>query len=365
MHVREITKILEDIAPLDLQEGYDNAGLLTGNPDQEVTGVLCTLDVTQEVLDEAIALQANLIVSHHPLIFGSLKSLTGRNATEQILIRAIKNDIAVYAAHTNMDNVSEGVNRMISEKLGLEKVRILSPQRGLLSKLVTFVPEAHADKVREVIFSAGAGHIGNYDSCSYNLSGTGTFRGGESTNPFVGEKGKLHHENEIRIETIVPKNIMSKVLSAMIAAHPYEEVAYDVYPLENSLTSVGAGMIGELRTPLQKEEFLVLLKTTFNIPVIRYAGKENQVFKRIAVCGGAGSFLLSKAIREKADVFITGDIKYHQFFEPGNQIMLCDIGHYESEQFTKELFYTLLTKKISNFAVHLSKIVTNPIKYYT
>ncbi len=365
MKIADIRKVLEDIAPLSLQESYDNAGLLTGSNEWEISGILCALDVTEEVIDEAIENGDNLIVSHHPVIFSEIKSVTGKTITERILIKAIKNDIAIYASHTNLDNVDNGVNKKIGEKLGLSNCKILSPGKNKLVKIVTFVPEDHAAKVRKALFTAGAGHIGNYDSCSYNLAGQGTFRGGEGTNPYVGEKGKLHVENEIRIETVVPKDRINKCIAAMIKSHPYEEVAYDIYPIENEYNKIGAGMIGEFKRPVSHIEFMELIKTTFKIPVIRYSGKIMEAYSKIAVCGGSGSFLIKKAIHENSDAFLTSDIKYHQFFETEQKILLCDIGHYESEQFTKEIFYDLLNKKISTFAVHLSSIVTNPIKYFT
>lgn len=364
MKIKEAIHIIEDFAPLNIQESYDNAGLTIGNREDEISGILCTIDVTESVIEEAIKLKANLIVSHHPVIFTGIKSLTGQSENERVIIKAIRNNIALYAAHTNIDNTSGGVNYKIAEKLGLSKLKVLEPVKSSLIKLVTFVPENHAEHVRQALFEGGAGKIGNYDSCSYNIEGTGTFRGGEETNPYVGEKGKLHFEKEVRIEIVVPNYLLKNVLKNLFKSHPYEEVAYDLYPLTNENPAVGAGLIGELNQGITAFEFLNLLKTTFHSQAIRYAGKTNGKIKKVAVCGGAGSFLIGPSIQTGADAFVTGDIKYHQFFEAENNILLCDIGHYESEQFTKELFYTLLTKKISTFAVHLSEVVTNPIKYH-
>ncbi len=329
----------------------------------EVRAVLLCVDVTEDVIDEALSLNANLIVAHHPLIFSGLKKITGYTSTERIVIKAIKNDVAVYAAHTNLDSVTGGVNSKICEKLGLKKCRILAPATGELRKLVTFVPNDQAEKVRMAIFEAGAGKIGEYDQCSYNLEGHGTFRGSENTNPFVGEQGKLHFEEETRIETIFPVIYQTKVINALLKVHPYEEVAYDVYPLENNYEKVGIGMVGELDTPEEEDIFLAALKDIFKIPVIRHSVLLGKPIQRVAVCGGSGSFLIQKAISANADIFLTGDMKYHQFFEADNEIIIADIGHYESEQFTKEIFYDLLTKKFPKFAVHLSKIVSNPINY--
>jgi len=364
MKIKEVIKILEEAAPVQLQESYDNSGLAIGNPEAEVTAALCTIDITEAVLDEALRLGANLIISHHPVIFHGIKSITGRNDNEKIIIRTIKNDIAIYSAHTNIDNIANGVNQKICEKIDLTNCQVLQPLKNHLFKLVTFVPVDSGNKIREAIFNSGAGHIGNYDSCSYNTEGLGTFKGDENTNPYIGEKGKLHTEKETRIETIVPKHLLKKVINSLLNAHPYEEVAYDIYPLENEYMQAGAGMIGNLTEPVSIEIFLKQLKKTFNIPVIRYSGNNRNLIKKVAVCGGSGSFLINAAIQQKADAFLTGDIKYHQFFDAGNNLLLCDIGHFESEQFTKEIFYSLLIKKISTFAVHLSKEVTNPIKYY-
>lgn len=364
MKLSDIIKILEDFAPLVYQEDYDNSGLQIGEPGTDIKGILCTVDITKEVLDEAINKDANLIVAHHPLIFSGLRSLTGRSEVELLVKNTIKSDIAIYACHTNLDNISYGVNQKICEKLGITEAEPIIAAKGELLKLVTFVPLKNAEEVRMALFSAGAGHIGNYDSCSYNIEGTGSFRGDDSTNPHVGEKGKLHYEPEIRIETILPKASKSKVLSALFNIHPYEEVAYDLYPLENKYNKIGAGKIGNLKSEMHTDEFLNLLKKTFKSSCIRYSGGNNIPIKKVAVCGGSGSFLIKHALMKGANAFVTGDIKYHQFFENENKMLLADIGHFESEQFTKEIFYEILSKKIPNFAVHLSEIKTNPIKYF-
>jgi len=362
--IKDITNFLESFAPLQLQESYDNAGLILGNPGDELQGALITLDVTEKVVDEAIRYKCNLIVAHHPVVFSGLKKITGKNYVERTLLKAIKNDIAIYAAHTNLDSVWGGVNGKICEKLGLENCRILEPAGGLLKKLVTFVPVRYAEKVRLAVFNAGAGSIGNYDSCSFNAEGRGTFRAGENTHPFVGEKGKLHTEGEIRFETIFPACIQGKVLNALLHTHPYEEVAYDIYPLENKLSQIGMGMIGTLPNEKNELDFLQQLKTTFNTGGIRHTALLNKNVKKVAVCGGAGAFLLKRAIAAEADFFVTADFKYHQFFDAENKIVIADIGHFESEQFTKELFYELLTKNFSKFAVRLSEVNTNPVFYF-
>lgn len=363
IQIKDIINELEKIAPPSYQEIYDNAGLITGNALQEAKGILLCLDSTEEIIDEAIATGCNMVIAHHPIVFSGLKKITGKNYVERTIIKAIKNDIAIYAIHTNLDNVHAGVNKKICDKLGILNTKILSPKKNLLKKLVTFCPVEHAAKIREAIFNAGAGNIGNYSECSFNGNGTGTFKGNESASPFVGEKGKQHHENEIRIETIFESVNEKKIIEALINSHPYEEVAYDIYSLDNSYQSAGSGMIGELQSEMNEKEFLLFVKSQLNTPVIRHTSFLNKKIKRIAVCGGAGFFLLNDAIASKADVFITSDVKYHQFFDADNKILLADVGHFESEQFTGELLYESLNKIFPTFAIRLTKMSTNPVKY--
>jgi len=363
MQLKQITQFIESIAPLAFQESYDNAGLIIGHPDDEISGILITLDVTEEILDEAISKNLNLIVCHHPIVFSGIKKLNGKTYIERCVAKAIKNDIAIYAAHTNLDSVFGGVNSKICEKLELQNCRILAPTTGFLKKMVTFVPVADAEKVRNAILGAGAGHIGNYDFCSFNQTGNGTFRGNDQTNPYVGEKNQLHTEDETRIETIFPKHIQSKVIHALLQAHPYEEVAYDIYPLDNEYSQSGIGMIGELQEPIDELDFLRKIKVVFNCEVVKHTQLLGKPISKVAVCGGSGSTYLGKAMAQNADIFISGDFKYHQFFDAESQIIIADIGHYESEQFTKEVFYELLTKKFPKFAVHLSDFSTNPVSY--
>lgn len=358
-----ITRFLEDFAPLPLQESYDNSGLLTGSAGWPCTGILVSLDCTEDVIDEAIANGCNMVVAHHPIIFSGLKRLTGSNYIERTIIKAIKNDIAIYAIHTNLDNVSLGVNRKIGEMLGLENLQILSPKMGLLKKLVTFCPTNTAEAVRNALFEAGAGAIGNYADCSFNTEGTGTFTAGEGTNPYVGQLGQRHTEPETRIETVFPAYIENKVLNALLAAHPYEEVAYDIYSIENKSQNIGSGMVGTLPQPIAEMAFLSQLKSTFNCGVVKYTKPLGNKVSRVAICGGSGRFLLNDAIKAGADVFVTSDFKYHDYFDADNRIVVADIGHYESEQFTKELLYGILIKKFSTFAVCTSISGTNPINY--
>jgi dinuclear metal center YbgI/SA1388 family protein len=363
MLLRNIVQYLGEVAPLDYQESYDNAGLITGDKNKEISSALITLDVTEEVIDEAIFHGCDLIISHHPLIFKGIKQITGDNEVERCLIKAIRNDLAIYASHTNLDSITGGVNSKICSKIGLENCRILSPVKNQLLKLITYVPEQYLEEVREALFSAGAGVIGNYDQCSFSHPGEGTFRGNEESNPFVGTKGSLHNEKEFRLETILPKHLVSKVVVALNRSHPYEEVAYDLVPLENYLPGVGIGMIGELAIPGAEVETLEKIKQIFGCQVIRHTSLLNKEIRRIAVCGGSGSFLVPKAISEGADLFISADFKYHDFFGADKRILLADIGHYESEQFTKEVLKEIVLKKFPTFALRLSDVKTNPVSY--
>ncbi|HKJ80120.1 MAG TPA: Nif3-like dinuclear metal center hexameric protein [Prolixibacteraceae bacterium] len=362
--IKDITTFLESVAPLKLQESYDNAGLIIGDENAKISSAIVTLDVTEEVVDEAIEKKAGLIVAHHPIIFSGLKKLTGKTYIERTVLKAIKNDVAIYAAHTNIDSVMGGVNAKICAKLGLENCKILQPANGQLKKLVTFIPTEHAEKVRQAVFEAGAGNIGNYDYCGFNLEGEGSFRAGENTNPFVGDKNKIHTEKELRFETVFPGYFQGQIIHALLKSHPYEEVAYDVYPLENTFDKTGMGMVGTLPEPVSEKYFLSLLKSTFNTGCIKHTSLCGGEVKKVAVCGGSGSFLLKNAIASGTDFFVTGDFKYHQFFDAENKIVIADIGHYESEQFTKELFYELLTKKFPKFAVRFSEVNTNPVFYF-
>ena len=363
MILSEIISYLNSEIPPALQENYDNCGLLIGNAESDITGILICLDITDEIMDEAIKKNCNLILSHHPLIFTGIKSLTGRNDTERMVIRAIKENIAVYALHTNLDNHFEGVNRLLCVKLGILNAEILRPMHDKLRKLVTFCPRSHSEAVREAIFKAGAGQIGNYDFCSYSSPGEGTFRALNGANPFVGKQGELHTETEMRIETIFPSYFENIIISALKQAHPYEEVAYDIYPLLNTHPRIGAGMIGTLPEAVDAQEFLIHVKKNLQIRCIRHTVLKNKKIQKIAVCGGSGSFLINDAISCGADIYMTGDIKYHDFFIPENKMILADIGHYESEQFTKELIYTLLKKKFTTFALFISGTNTNPVNY--
>lgn len=363
MKIKEIVSALERFAPLPLQDGFDNAGLQIGLTEAEATGALLCLDVTEAVLDEAIGLGYNLVIAHHPLLFKGCKSITGRDYVERCILKAIKNDIVIYAAHTNMDNAWGGVNFKIAEKLGLKNVRVLEPKEEALVKLVTYVPVAQAEEVRNVLFAAGCGCIGRYDSCSYNVEGSGTFRAQEGTHPYCGAVGELHTEAEVRIETIVPAYRKAEAVRALLKVHPYEEPAFDLYPLQNTWQQAGAGVIGELEKPETELEFLKRVKKTFEVECLRHNKLMGREIQTVALCGGAGAFLLPLAIRQRADVFLTGEIKYHEFFGHEGEILLAETGHYESEQYTKEIFYTIIRDQFPSLDVQQTRVNTNPIKY--
>jgi len=363
MKIKEIIAALERFAPLPLQDGFDNAGLQVGLTDAEATGALLCLDVTEAVVDEAITLGFNLIISHHPLIFKGYKSITGRDYIERCIIKAIRNDIAIYSAHTNLDNAPGGVNYKIAEKIGLKNVRILEPKEDSLLKLVTFVPTEHAGKVRQALFEAGCGCIGNYDSCSYNVQGEGTFRADECANPYIGKVGELHTEPEVRIETILPSFRKGAVVKALMSAHPYEEPAFDLYALANSWSQVGSGVVGELEEPETELEFLKRVKKLFEAGCVKHTRLTGRLIQKVALCGGSGAFLASRAVGCGADVFLTGEVKYHDYFNYENQILMAEIGHYESEQYTKEIFYSIIREMCPELDVQLTRVNTNPIKY--
>jgi dinuclear metal center YbgI/SA1388 family protein len=361
--IRDVTNYLESFAPREYQESYDNSGLITGEPSQGLRGVIVTLDCTEQVVDEAIEKKANLIVAHHPILFKGLKKLTGSNYVERTIIKAIRNDIAIYAIHTNLDNVHYGVNRKICEKIGLKNPRVLVPKANVLSKLVTFIPNEHTEKVMNALHEAGAGQIGNYENCSFRMTGTGTFKPNALANPHTGTRLQQEFVEETRIEVIFPTYLENTIMAALRKNHPYEEVAYYLTALNNQHQEVGSGMIGDVENSMEPMEFLKRLKSGMDLNMIRYTRLIDRPIKKVAVCGGSGSFLLPNAIREGADVFVTADFKYHDFFDADGRIVIADIGHYESEVFTKELLQEVLTKKFPTFAINFSSTVTNPISY--
>lgn len=364
MKIKDITSLLDELAPPSYQESYDNAGLITGDALHKCTGILCTLDATEEVIKESIQKGCNLVVAHHPVVFGGLKKITGKSYVEQAIITAIKNDIAIYAIHTNLDNILVGVNGKMADKLNLVNRKVLSPKPNNLLKLYVYVPAENAGDVREALFKAGAGTIGKYKDCSFSMQGTMTFTPGEGTNPYLGEVGKRETGLEEKIEVILPVYLKEKVVAAMLAAHPYEEVAYDLVAISNVSNQIGSGLVGELPEETDEKEFLQLIKNQFNLQVIRHTPLLEKKFKKVALCGGAGSFLIKNALSAGAHFYITADVKYHEFFDAEGKMVIADIGHWESEQFTVDLLHDFLHANCITFAVLKSTVKTNPINYF-
>ncbi|MBK7098955.1 MAG: Nif3-like dinuclear metal center hexameric protein [Sphingobacteriales bacterium] len=364
MKISDITSYLDCLAPSSLQESYDNAGLLTGDNDTECHGVICCLDAVEDVIDEAIEKNCNLVVAHHPIIFSGLKKITGKTYVERTIIKAIKNDIAIYAIHTNLDNIITGVNGMVASKLGLKNLDILSSKTNQLQKLYFYVPASHAENVMDALFKAGGGNIGNYSECSFSVNGRGTFKPNEAANPFSGQQGLRSEDDELKMEILFPAWLQNKMISALKSSHPYEEVAYEVISLENRHQEIGSGLIGELATPAEETAFLEKLKEIFGLKLIKHTSLRGKPIKKVAVCGGAGSFLIGDAIASQSDIYITSDVKYHEFFDADGKLVLADIGHFESEQFTIHLLAEFLEKKFRNFAVLKTGVNTNPVHYF-
>ncbi|MEZ4970014.1 MAG: Nif3-like dinuclear metal center hexameric protein [Flavobacteriaceae bacterium] len=364
MIIKQVIDTLEDLAPLDYAEDFDNVGLLVGNAENTVSGILVTLDTLENVIEEAIAKKCNLIVSFHPIIFSGLKKITGSNYVQRVVIKAIKHDIAIYSMHTALDNSNKGVNAKICEVLGLQNTSILMPRTGTIRKLTTYVPKENAEALKSALFHAGAGNIGNYRDCSFTVDGTGSYRANAGTNPYLGKIGETHFEDESQISVTYGRADEQKILKALFSNHPYEEVAYELQTLDNKNQNMGMGMVGYLEKPMGEEEFFEFLRKKMNASCIRHSDFLGKKIKKVALLGGSGSFAISAAIGVNADVFVTSDLKYHQFYEAEGRILLADIGHYETEQFTKNLLVDYLTKKIPNFAVSLSESKTNPIKYF-
>ncbi len=364
MKIKDVINYLEKKIPPNYAEDFDNVGLLVGNQELQLKGILITLDTLESVVDEAIEKSCNLIVSFHPIIFNGLKKITGKSYVERVVLKAIKHDISIYAIHTALDNHKFGVNHMICKKLGLINREILIPQASTIKKLTTYIPNNSFSKVQKALFHVGAGHIGNYSNCSFKLKGHGSFKPEEGTDPYVGKQGKVHHEEETQLNITYQKHLESEVLKCLFENHPYEEVAYEIETLENINQDIGIGMIGEFKTELSTTEAFKLIKATFNPNILRHSTPHKKSIKKIAVLGGSGSFAIEKAITKKADIYMTADLKYHDFFRAEDHITLVDVGHYESEHYTKELIHALLQKKFHNFAIVLSNINTNPIQYF-
>ena len=364
LKIKDLVQYLDKVIPQAYQESYDNVGLLVGTPEVELTGVLVSLDMTEEVVQEAADQGCNLLVAHHPIIFKGLKRLTGSNYVERTVMKALELGVRLYAAHTNLDNQHTGVNRMFADKLGLQNPRILAPKPNTLQKLVTFIPQEATQQVMDAVHQAGAGHIGNYSHCSFRIVGEGTFLPEEGANPAVGERGNLEKVAEHRVEVMFPMHLQGAVLRALKEAHPYEEVAYYLQNTENQNQEIGSGMIGELAEPMEATAFLDHVKSSMGLTALRHTPAPQGKIQRVAVCGGVGSFLIKAARRAGADAYVTADVKYHEFFDAESDLMIADIGHYESEVHTKELLTTIIREKFPNIAIHLSKVNTNPLRYY-
>ncbi len=364
MEIKDIIAAIEAFAAPELREEWDNGGLIVGEGIWECKGVLCTLDVTAETVSEAGAKGCNLIVAHHPIVFKGVKKISERTYVGAVLIKAIKADIAIYAAHTNLDNVLLGVSGHMGKKLGLVNLEVLVPKQKVLRRLITFAPHDKAEEVRQAVFAGGAGHIGKYSECSFNSIGTGTFKAGEGADPYVGEVGKQHREEETKIEIVFPAYLEKQVVAALVKAHPYEEVAYDIFTMENIHLGIGAGVIGELDTAVSAADFLGNLKNTFNLRVIRHTSLGDKAIKKVAVCGGAGASFIGAALSAGADLYITGDVKYHEFFDATDKMIIADIGHFESEQFVPDLLHDLIVEKFPTFAVLKTSVNTNPVHYF-
>lgn len=364
MKIKEIINHLEAMAPLAYAEDFDNVGLLVGNENNICSGVLVCNDAIETVIEEAIQENCNLIVCFHPILFSSLKKITGKNYVERAIIKAIEYKIAIFAIHTALDNHINGVNKIFCDALGLRNTKILIPKPQTLRKLVTYTVTENFNTLREALFAAGAGNIGNYSDCSFSSKGTGTYKGNDNSNPVIGIKNQREEANEIKIELLFEKHNEKNILNALFSNHIYEEVAYEIYSINNTNQNMGLGMVGEFETEYNETEFLQLVKEKMDCGVIRHSSFLGKKIKRVAVLGGSGSFAINQAIQANVDSFLTADLKYHQFFEAENKILLADIGHFESERFIKNYIVEFLNKKISNFAVVLSKINTNPVKYF-
>ncbi|WP_417361878.1 Nif3-like dinuclear metal center hexameric protein [Galbibacter sp.] len=363
MRIKDVISAIEKIAPLDYAEDFDNVGLLIGDQSTQVTGVLVTLDTLENVVDEAIEKKCNLIVSFHPIVFSGLKKITGKNYVERVVIKAIQNNIAIYAMHTALDNSFVGVNAKICEVLGLQNLEVLIPQKATIKKLITYVPTSNAETLRQALFEVGGGSIGNYDNCSFTVEGTGSFKGNENSDPVIGQRGRTHYEKESQINITFPKHLERQILTTLKKVHPYEEVAYEMTTLENNNQHIGIGMLGELPKAQKAEDYLKTIKQRMNVGVIRHSKILEKDIKKVAVLGGSGAFAIENAIASGADLYITADVKYHEFYKAENKLIIADIGHYETEQFTKNLLVDFLTKKFTNFAIVLSVCNTNPVKY--
>ena len=364
MKIKEITNILSEWAPLTYAEEFDNVGLLVGNENATCQQAMITHDVSEEVVEEAILNKCELIICFHPIIFSGLKSITGKNYVEKTVIKAIENKIAIYAIHTALDNHRYGISYQLGKTLGLVNQQILIPKTDTLLHLNTYVPGDHKETVLAALHAAGAGELGNYSETSFSVTGQGSYKGNELSQPAIGEKNKSTTTTEEKLSLIVPQHSKNKVIKALMDTHPYESIAYELTATLNSNPTLGMGSVGELPEVMPSMTFLTHMKKTLGVPFIRHSISTKKEIKKVAVLGGSGSFCIDAAIRNGADALVTADLKYHDFFKVENDLLLVDAGHYETEHFTKKLIHEYLTKKMPNFAFTLSEVNTNPVKYF-
>ncbi|MCW3161180.1 Nif3-like dinuclear metal center hexameric protein [Chryseobacterium oryctis] len=364
MELRKVIAKIEERIKINQAEDFDNVGLLCGVPTRDVSGILVCHDALENVVDEAVEKNCNLIVCFHPIIFSGLKSLTGKNYVERAILKAIENKIAIYAIHTAWDNDFFGVNQGICNQLGLKNLKILQPKKNNLKQLTVFVPKDYSEKVKNALFEAGAGNIGFYDECSFTINGNGSFRPIEGSNPFSGQQNIRENADEDMISVIFEDFKQGKIISAMKSAHPYEEVAYQIYSLDNENHHSGLGMYGEFEEEMDEKDFLHFVKEKFNLEIIKHSDFTGKKIKRVGVLGGSGATGIKSALAKKCDAYLTGDIKYHDYFLAESKMLICDIGHYESEQFVTQQLFEILSQKFSTFAISKSIEKTNPVNYF-
>jgi len=350
MKIKEVILHLERKFPLYWQEEYDNCGVQCGDKEQEITGALVCFNFSEKAIEEAIARNANLIISHHPLIFKGLQKIEPTSPTGRMIFKAIQHKLVLYSMHTNIDNGIEGGNWLFAKKLGLKELKVLAPKEALFRKLVFYAPNGEEVPIIDALFTAGCGAVGNYINCSFRAEGKGTFQPLKSANPFIGQADVTEMVDEVRVEMIFPKAIQQKVIKTLYRHHPYEEPAFDIFALENSISQIGLGSIGTLPQSMRAEYFFDVMKKELNIEYFRISGKTDRTIQKVAVCGGSGSSFIRTAFAAGADIFITGDVKYHDFFSVDNQMIIADIGHFEGESFIKEIIYNELKENFSNFA---------------
>jgi dinuclear metal center YbgI/SA1388 family protein len=331
MDVRSIIGILERWAPRDVAMQDDNPGLQCGSVADPVRGILVSLDADLPVIQEAVRKRRTMIVTHHPFLFRPLRSIDTGSERGKIIELLLRHRISLYAAHTNLDFSAGGTSHALAEALGVTHPVFLRRSHRLQKKIVTFVPPEHVDRIAQAMAAAGAGILGDYDECSFRVEGIGTFRGNEKSSPTVGKRGRRERVRETRLEMVVAGRQLEQVIGALQKEHPYEEVAYDVFPCENVSTTHGAGVVGSLRRPVALGTFLLRAKRTLGVKALRYTGNPARRVRTIAVCGGSGAELLDDALAAHADVFLTADVKYHDYQRARGKIALVDAGHFETE----------------------------------